>query len=273
MNDENLNSLENNTEAPENTQEQQNESKGPSEIELKAREMGWKPAEDYDDPDHFIDAEEFVRRKPLFDKIDSVNRELKETKKALRALQEHHTKVRETEYARALEELKAQKKQILTDGDADALIEIDEKIMDLKAEEKAAKITQKEVDNQPHPNFVNWVNKNSWYAQDAELREFADAVGISYAKNNQDKSPDEVLEYVAKRVRQTFKEKFKNQNQNKASIVEGGSGTARLASSSEDDFELSEEERKIMNTFVRSNVMTKEEYIAELKRVKGQRNG
>ena len=32
-------------------------------------------------------------------------------------------------------------------------------------------------------------------------------------------------------------------------------------------FELSDEEREIMNTFVRSNVMSKEEYIAELKRV------
>lgn len=273
MSDENLETKENLSEDSNKEESTTGTTAEISEIELKAREMGWKPAEDYDDPDHFIDAEEFVRRKPLFDKIDSVNRELKETKKALRALQDHHAKVREAEYSRALAELKDKKKQILADGDADALIEIDEQIMDLKAEEKVAKTTQAEEANKPHPNFINWVNKNAWYAQDAELRAFADAIGISYARENQEKSPDEVLDYVARRVKQTFKDKFRNQNQTKASAVEGSSGTARRNSSHEDDFELSDEERKIMNTFVRSNVMSKEEYIAELKRVKGQRNG
>ena len=34
-------------------------------------------------------------------------------------------------------------------------------------------------------------------------------------------------------------------------------------------FELSDEERKVMNTFLRNGIMTKEEYIAEVKKARG----
>ena len=55
----------------------------PSDIEQRAMDLGWRPKEDFEgDEATFIDAAEFVRRQPLFDKIESMGRELKETKRS-----------------------------------------------------------------------------------------------------------------------------------------------------------------------------------------------
>ena len=65
--------------APETTPEQTAPELSP--IEQKALEMGWRPKEEFEGEEaDFIDATEFVRRKPLFEKIDTVGKELRETK-------------------------------------------------------------------------------------------------------------------------------------------------------------------------------------------------
>ena len=82
----------------------------PSEAESEARAQGWVPQEDFEgDKSKWVDAAEFVRRGELFRKIDTQNKELKETKKTLAALKEHYTKVEEAAFNRALSALKAQK--------------------------------------------------------------------------------------------------------------------------------------------------------------------
>lgn len=244
----------------------------PSAVEQKAIEMGWRPKEEFDgDEADFITAEEFVRRKPLFDKIDTVGRELREAKKALKALQAHHAQVREAEYKRALEDLRTQKKEALREGNEDRLVEIDEQIAEIKAEEKITQREQAQQASAPHPAFVQWVESNKWYQSDAELRAVADQIGSAYAVANPDLHPDDVLAYTAKRVKKLYPEKFQNPNKSRPTVVEGGSSSVAVKPSSkaEDTFELTEDERRVMNTFVRNNLMTKEDYIAELKRVKG----
>ena len=104
--------LENNT--PDNTEQKPVEY---SKIELEAMEMGWRPKEEFNgEEDDFIDAKEFVRRKPLFDKIDSTTRELKQFKKAFDALKGHYTAVHGSAYQQALANLKMTRKQAITDG-------------------------------------------------------------------------------------------------------------------------------------------------------------
>jgi len=57
--------------------------------ESEAREQGWKPQDEYEgDPNKWRPAKEFVERGELFGKIDSLGKELKETRKALKMLQE-----------------------------------------------------------------------------------------------------------------------------------------------------------------------------------------
>jgi len=45
----------------------------------KARASGWRPKEEFEgDPDEWVDAGEFVRRKPLFDQIHNLKKQAKE---------------------------------------------------------------------------------------------------------------------------------------------------------------------------------------------------
>ena len=249
----------------ENTKTQQEQQVDP--IIEKARELGWRPKEEFHgDESQFIDAGEFIRRQPLFDKIDSMGRELKETKKVLTMLQEHHEKVKKSEYDRALKELREEKKRALVDGDADKLLDIDDAI----AEIRTAELNQKKQDSQPQvdPRFQQWQDQNRWYGSNTEMREFADSVGMTHAKNNPGKSPEDVLKYVESQVKRAFPEQFTNPKRTQPSAVDGGKNSAGVTSTKE-DFPLTDEERKVMNTFVRSGLMTKEEYIAQLKSVRG----
>ncbi len=235
-------------------------------IEAEAREQGWKPKEEYEgDPAKWRPAKEFVERGELFGKIDHMGKELKETRKALKMLQDHHTKVRETEYNRALTELKALQKKHLEEGNSDGYLETTELLTDLKAEQKAREVVQQNVPNQPDPRFINWVSANKWYEKDAEMRKYADTLGAGYAASNPGIDPEEVLQYVTKEVRTRFSTKFVNPNREKPSTVEGASTGAANKSS----FELTDDERKVMNTFVRAGVMSKEDYIAQVKQMRG----
>ena len=83
-------------------------------IEEKAISMGWRPKEQFEgDEEEFIDAKEFVRRQPLFDRIESQNKQLKNVTKALEALKTHYTRVEEAAVQKAINQLKAQRKSCL----------------------------------------------------------------------------------------------------------------------------------------------------------------
>lgn len=243
-----------------------------SPIEQKALEMGWRPKEEFEgNEEDFIDATEFVRRKPLFEKIDNVGKELRETRKALKALQAHHEKVKEAEYQHALKALREEKKAALEAGDADALIEIDDKIADAKAQEVLNRNNAVKEAAAPHPNFVQWAQRNPWYKTNAELTVVADQIGTAYAASNPDLSPDAVLKYVETRVKKLYPEQFTNPNKTRPSAVEGGTSTpTKPVKNDISNYPLTEDERRVMMTFVRQNIMTKEEYIEDLKKVKGE---
>jgi hypothetical protein len=235
--------------------------------EDQAREQGWKPKEEYEgDPNKWRPAKEFVERGELFGKIDSMGKELKETRKALKMLQEHHSKVKETEFANAVQELKSLQKRHLEEGNSDGYLETTELLTDLKAEQKAREVVGQNTQPAPDPRFISWASENKWYEKDQEMREYADVVGMGYAQKHPGLDPEEVLQYVTTQVKSRFKDKFVNPNRNKPSNVEGASSPA---GGKKDTFELTDEERKVMNTFVRTGALTKEEFIADLKKMRG----
>lgn len=253
------------------TDKESNQQQEFSDIERKALEMGWRPKDDYEgDEEEFIDAREFVRRKPLFEKIEHQSRELKEVRKALRELQGHHQKIAEVSYRKAMDDLKVQYKKALEDGDADKVTEITEQIADAKAEEKASKVRMAQASAQPHPDFMRWVERNQWYAQDEDLRTRADRIGTSLAMADPQKDPNEILEEVTRRVKELYPNKFENPYRKKPSAVDGGSkGSANKSSNKGDDVELSEEETKVMKRLVRMNVMTEKEYKDDIRKLRG----
>jgi len=239
----------------------------PSATELQAMESGWVPKDKYSGDEHkWVDAGEFLRRGELFNKIEDQSKQLKDVRRALDEMKKLHSQVREVEYKRALDALRAQKKTALEEGDAEAVIAADER-MDLVKEK------QKQLQSQPdtsaqggtnHPEFVQWTERNSWYKTSTPMKAFADALGDDLARAGN--SPSEVLKKVEAEVKKEFPHRFSNPNRDKPGAVEGSTNRGTSSSS----FALTDDERRVMNTFIRTGVFkTEKEYIDELKKVRG----
>lgn len=241
-----------------------------SPVQEEALSQGWVPKDEYEgDPDRWVDAGEFVRRGELFRKIESQSKELKDVRKALSELAKHNSKIREVEYARAIEGLKAQKKEALSEGDADRVVDLDDKIDLVKDQQKQfhSQQVQEAIPQEVHPELKNWINDNGWYETNKAMRGWADARGTELAEEG--KSPREVLKALEKEVKDRFKEKFRNPNRDKPGAVEGAVST-RTARGSDNDIELSDVEKTIMKTLVDGNHLTKDEYMKQLKAVKAK---
>lgn len=258
--DENLNTppIENQEPAPQAPQL--------SAVEQEAMESGWVPKDQYQGDEHkWVDAGEFLRRGELFKKIENQSREIKDVRRALVEMKKLHASVREIEYQRALDTLKAQKKEALENNDADAVIAADERIDLIKEQQRQLQVETVETPQtgEEHPEFVNWKSKNQWYVNSGPMKAFADALGAELARDGI--PPSEVLRRVESEVKKEFPHKFRNPNQARPNAVEGAGRSA----GGDKGFQLTSDERKVMQTFVRTGVMTEAEYIKELKRVKG----
>jgi hypothetical protein len=236
-----------------------------SPVELRARELGWRPKEEFSgDEDNFVDAKEFVQRQPLFEKIEHQSRELKNVKKTLDALKGHYTKVQETEYQRALAALQASKADAINEADGQRAVAIEAQIDRAKQEFQRIRQDEEAPTTNDPAEFVSWKAKNAWYEKDESMRLLADAYGGKLAREGL--SPPEVLAAVAKKVKEEFPHKFVNPN--KANAPDVGVSGGRSSGSTE-RFELTELETSIMKTLIRSGDTTKEKYIAEIKKIRG----
>lgn len=248
-------------------QEQVSEQKQsePSAIEQEAMEQGWVAREEFQGEEHkWVDAGEFLRRGELIQKISHQSHELKEVRKALTEFKNHYSKVKETEYNRALATLKAEYKSANREGDFELADRLETEIASVEKEAATIKQEAQAQPAQSHPEFVAWVTKNDWYNTQKHMRIYADDVGSQLAA--QGVAPSEVLKKVEAAVKTEFPHKFTNPNRERPSAVEGAS---TKAPAKKESFELTDQERRIMNNLVASKVLTKEEYIADLRKQKG----
>jgi len=253
-----------------------------NETEQSAFKEGWRPKDQYKgDQSKWIEAKEFLDRKPLFEKIDSLKsesyhtrKELQEVKKTLNTLADHHQKVRETEYKRAVDDLKIQRRLAVEDKDMQAVEAIEEK-MDAVKEERTAFEQQMKAETktnvEPTPEYVGWVKENPWYHTDKEMHDFADGVAASHMQRNPRSTPNEVFEYVTKQARRAFPDQFASERKARPSSVDSGDNSSRTSTTSKDDYKLSPEEDEVARRFERSGVMTRKEYAAEMKRLNNKR--
>jgi len=86
--------------------------------------------------------------------------------------------------------------------------------------------------------------------------------------------PMEILTEIEKTVKREFPHKFVNQNKQHAPSVDSSRGSSRK--SNNDEIELTDMERKIMNTLINQKgkdgkpLITKEQYLADLKSAKAR---
>jgi hypothetical protein len=241
-----------------------------SDVEKRAMEQGWVPKEQYSGTGKWRDAEEFLDRGELFSKIDDLNRKNRSLETTVHEVKRHYKKIAEAEYNRALRELRAQKKDALDIGDSERVVQIDEAIQNTKVQQ-AQELRQLDATPQmppaENPVFMVWQNRNPWYSQDRAMKVFADTLGEELVVKHGMHDPKEVLAEIERQVKKEFSHKFNNPNRNKPGAVEGGGKSG--GGKSNEAFQLTAEETQVMNKFVKNKVMTKEEYIAEIKASRG----
>lgn len=242
------------SEHEEQLEQEQEKTPEYTEIEVEAMEHGWNP--EGVEGRRNLTAEEFMDRKPLYDELKSMRKTVKRVRDDFETLKEYHSKQEEKVRERVIAELKAQKATALENDDFEAVVEIDDRL----AEAKASKVETKTS----NVIFEEWVEDNSWYNQDAEMREYADTIGNGYAARNPGKSLDDVYEYVSKTVKKTFPEKFENPKRKQPDMVEGVSKSRGTKTAKYSVKDLPEDDYKIMKTLLRTGVFdSEEEYLKE----------
>jgi len=254
----------------EQERQEENQTQVSSEIESKAREMGWVPKEEFKgNPERWRGADEYVRRGeemlPIMKKANQdLRRELSDVKQALTEAKAFWSKSEERAYQRALDELQKEKEKAFEDGDRDAFKAIEKKQMDLVDEKmKAAPPKQPDDAGYVHPDFVEWKRSNSWYDNDRELRLYADSVG-QYLAAAKGMEYGEILKTVAQKVKQEFPEKFRNSRRDEPSSVASGSSTSGAGRSGAKGYgDLPAEAKAMCDRFERTGVMKRDEYLKQ----------
>jgi hypothetical protein len=238
--------------------------------ETAARKDGWVPKDDFKgDETNWVSADEFVRRKSLFEKIHNQGRELKKVREQMAALKGHHDKVYEDSYQKAVAELQEQRVTAIGEGDVQAVVAIENNLDGLKAE-KAQAEAETAKENGPTEMFKEWVVDNSWYQDNPRMRHRADEVGWKYKESNPELPDEEVYDFVRERMEIEYPKAFEGSaetttQRRKAPAVEGGADlTTPTTNRGTKSVQLTEEEKNVMNTLIRGGVMTKDEYMQEI---------
>ncbi len=243
------------TEAVEQ-QEDQQEQKGPS-IEDIAKEQGWNP--NHEGPDK-IDAAEFVRRKPLFDKIKAQNKELKEIKKSVDLMAQTYKSMSEAQYKRGI-------------ADADKRMKAAEEALDIDGYKEAAadkallETSHTDIKGPVPPEVEDFCARNPWFDNDPIMQTDALEYREKYIKRNPDASLSDVLKYVEIKIKKDYPEKFeqspKEVKKPSAAAVEDGTPGASVSSDPLIKLKnsMSPEERRVMKMFTGSGQMTETEYL------------
>lgn len=257
--------------AEENTPVEKQEApevKQPTELEQRAMGEGWVPQEEWSgDPEQWRPAREFLDRGELFKKIEDQKRELKNVRQAMEDLGRHHAEVKKIAYKEALATLKAQKKDALDAGDHDAVVAIDERIAETREAQKTEDAPkQAPASQEPHPEMVRWVARNAWYNTDRAMKGAADEIARSVVERGI-VDPMVILTEVDKQIRKDFPHKFENPNRSKPGAVEGSARPTQR--SKEDDVQMNDMEKRIMNRIVGTGAITKEQYLKEFKARQG----
>ncbi len=256
------------------------------EIETQAREMGWRPKEEFKgDEAKWVDASTFVERgehvlpivketnKRLRGELATTNAKLNEVTAALtasqesiKALEKYHQADVKTKVDKARADLKAQLVAAKKAGDVEGEVELTEELTRLNTAESAAATREdagatagekgavrvnKDYTNEPE--FIAWKEDNPWFGDDEAKTAIAQSQSIKLRMNG-DKSVgraflDKVAEATSKEVA-----RLSGRPVSRVEASRGGSGGSGSGGGSKSFASLPAEAKKACNDFARDLV-------------------
>ena len=218
----------------------------------KATRLGWVPQEEYKgDKSKWRDAEEFLefgeRLNPILrDNNKRLEAQLRERDLQIASIQKEvgkfakiHEQTVKDAYAKALSDLKAEKKAAFEIGDYDTVMALDDKIAETRIAEKTPaeapppQPPKNEVPDDIQATFNEWSQANSWI-KDPEMEAYARAAGELLVKQGVVAKGEYFKPFLAKvteKVKERFPENFPEVRRGAPNRVEGGSdsGSGRPA--------------------------------------------
>jgi hypothetical protein len=230
------------------------------DYETLARKDGWKPKEEFDgDPEAWVDSKEFVKRKPLFDKIKIQSTRLKDLEKTVEAMAKHYSISVAQAKEKAINELMAERREAIELGEANKVEQIDKRIDEVKA------TPEPEIKKTGYPPEVEAFisEQKDWWNVDQEMTDMATAYNIAYLKKHPGQL-DESLKETLKMIKKAFPEKFVNKRRNDPPPVDGG-GQSQSQEGKYSMSRLSPEQKLVYNQLVKTHKqMTHDEYFKDL---------
>ena len=247
--------------------------------EQKAMQHGWVPKEQWDgNPEEWIPAKVFNMRGDFFSRIAKDKKEISELRQTVDHLVDPSRKAYDAGYKQGLAELRAERREALEAGDVERVEQLEDKIDEFKEEHAAKKqefeqkVTKQQA--QENPVFDTWHVENDWYMADATLTTYANEVASEVAGKAQASGVQvdypKLLQEITRKVKQKFPERFgRTKVVEKPSAVEGGSNSADDKSTSKrsakfSEADLSDQDKRIMETVLKTTKLTKEEYLEQV---------
>lgn len=228
----------------ENIIEEEEEVKVNPDIE-EATKLGWKLEEDYEGEEHWVDAGEFLRRKPLFDAIQKSNKKSKKLQEKMDYLVEEFNKQQKAGYDRAMKDIAMAKEEAVELGDTHRYKELVQK------EQTVAPVPITPIVD---PEFEKFQDDNDWYDVDMQRTRYADGVGNAIKKENPNISNKDLFIQVVKEVKEAFPAKFSNPNRKKESPVTTTSTQSNKSNSkvNKTKYDLPKDARTVYDNIVKS---------------------
>ena len=178
-----------------------------TEAEIKARQFGWKPQEDFKgDPTKWKSAEEFAKERE--NKIDELQGAIKRMEQAQQTIIDHQQRelerTRQEAYDKAVIDVNTRLADAIQNQDMDAVQNLIQARDNLVRVDESKRYTPVQEDVVTTVN--SWKQTNQWFEQDPDLTRYAKAYELELAQQN---IPlQRRLEMTTQKVKETFAYKF-----------------------------------------------------------------
>lgn len=276
INEENVETTEN-AENTEVTESKANGTTEPTDMEAKARRMGWIDKERFNGPDHrFVDAEEFVhkgetelpilreRSRKQDDTIVAMGKAQDAMRADMKKIADNMAIEQKRNYEKGVAAATTRQRTAAEEGDMPAFdaatAEIAAATPPVETEVPAADAAQ------PVPTEITeFTNKHKgWYMSDLNMTAYADREFEEISKKYPGFPLQQQLDAVEASVRKEYPNQFGNPNRNNPGEVEGGGSPPPKTPKGKKFSDLPPEAQEMCDTLIRNKVIPdREAYIKE----------
>ena len=254
-------------------------------VEKEARLFGWVPKEEFRGSEtEWVTAEAFVKRgkeinpilrknnELLMKKLDDKAKEIDEIKASVeefKKFQKEAFERKQAEYQLEIAELKTKKKEAIAEGNGDLVVQLDDRLDELKDAQREAKAEAKETPPlaaapqvQTDPDIADWLGRNAWFGQDMEMTDVSNGLGATVRKQFPHLSGRAFLDKLDERIAEYFPTKTALKRAKGSAVDSTGNVRAGGSSGKKSYDNLPPEAKAACDKFVKQGLFkTKQEYV------------